>query len=842
MRIFSLTVICFFLNIALHAQQLSKLPVKTPDNSTANQPDNIYNIRQQYLLHVLHNPTEENDNDDDNDLARFNRWFNDVEVRCYPTGNLPRPDALLTAQRDAQKTTKSSARTTSTGTVWQPVGPMKIPIKNNGIGRVNCIIIDPIDTNTLYIGSACGGVNISHDHGATWHSNTDNFPSLSIADIAVNPIHTDTIYAATGDGYGYEEGYNIFWGGLYSAGVMMSTDGGNTWNTTGLSYLQSDREVVQKLLINPIQPNILLAATRNGISRTTDAGATWTSVYSFDHVYSMAFRPFSPDTIYAITNSDLIVSYDTGATWSVLNTGLNPSADRATLGVSNAAPNAVWLLDSHNNMQWSHDAGVTFTTTYGSPGDSASFYGYYDRVFAISPTDSNYALAFGEFMTKTSDGGFAWYGLNPSHSVHVDNHAVAINPLNPYTIYAGDDGGISVTYNGGAKWKNLANGLMISQIYRLGVSHQNPYYMICGLQDNGSLTFDGTNWTECTGGDGEACAIHPFNDYLQISSSQNGYFSMSYNQGASFGGLTITSETGNWTSPVAFDPMNQSVIYFGYKNIYATYDAGSTFHNITHSTPFSGGAYSLVVAPSNDSVIYAADYSHIIRSTDFGTTWTDVTSGLPAASVAITKIAVDPSNALRLFVTFSGYTAGEKLYLSNDGGATWANISSNLPNIPADCIAVDTSTPGALFVGTDLGVYYTDSSMSGWSIYSTGLPTVIANDLDINYANYKVRVATYGRGIWENNIVKPMPSGIKTIPASRFALQVYPNPTKTSWRLAFPKQKPANYSVKVSDEGGRTVLKQQNVDVIDASGLASGVYTIEMADGVATYTVKAIKE
>src|SRR4051812_27270631 len=163
--------------------------------------ENIYAIKKQFLDEVLHNPAERNEDDADNDLARFNRWFNLLEPRCFPSGNLPRPDILLTEYERAS-VLKKGTRTTSGSPVWSSVGPSYVAGTLFGIGRVNCIVIDPIDTSTLYIGTACGGVWISHNCGGTWASTSDNFPSLSVADIAVNPHHTDTLYAATGDGYG----------------------------------------------------------------------------------------------------------------------------------------------------------------------------------------------------------------------------------------------------------------------------------------------------------------------------------------------------------------------------------------------------------------------------------------------------------------------------------------------------------------------------------------------------------------------------------------------------------------------------------------------------------------
>jgi photosystem II stability/assembly factor-like uncharacterized protein len=811
--------------------------------STLPNSENIYTIKKQYLETVLHNPSDKDESGADNDLERFNRWFNFAEPRCYPSGNMPRPDVLLRANEEARQSLGAGQRTSSVS-VWQPLGPVNVPAGFFGIGRINCIVIDPIDTSTLYVGAACGGVWISHNGGATWTSNTDNFPSLSVADIAVNPHHTDTLYAATGDGYGYEyaNDSSIFWGGLYSAGVMKSTNGGATWNTTGLSYLQSNRDIIQKLLIHPNNPNILLAATRNGIYRTSDAGATWT-VVDTGHVFSMAFHPLHPDTVYAINTVNLRVSYNAGLTWQTLYPGMNSSGDRCTIAVSPVSPNSIWVLNDINSLLVSHDLGLTFNYLT-SPAAAASFYGYYDRVLGISPGDSTFIISSGMNIGASVDGGYTWNTLDSSaYYIHPDNHAVAFNPGDPSTIYFGNDGGIVVTHDNGNSYTNISNGLMISQVYRMSSSRQTPYLMLAGLQDNATFFNDGTSWLISNGpfGDGMACAIYPGDDNYQIASTQYGNFAISYDGGVTFNPVAIGSAIGWWTSPVAFDANSPDTIFFGLDDIYASYDGGATLNNLTFTAPFPYGSVSLAVAPSNINVIYAADFGHLLKTTDGGVTWTDITGTLPA-SLAITGIAVDYKNSGLVYVTMSGYATGNKVFMSNTGGATWNNISYGLPNIPADCIAVDSSTPGALFVGTDIGAYYTDSTHPGsWAIYNTGLPNVIVDDIEINYTNYKVRAATYGRGIWECNLAKIIPSlGINAL--SKAQLKLYPNPATTSWQVVFLDQKQTNYTIKVSDINGAILHTQRNTAIVNAAGYASGAYNIEVIVGQYHYNLKAIKE
>lgn len=809
----------------------------------SEQQDNVYKIREA----VLHTGTDKEikGGNEDDDVAKFNRWFNMAEVRSYPSGNLSHADALLNAYHAefSDYKRKREAKLTGNPAPWQMLGPI------GGVGRVNCIVVDPQNSNTIYIGAACGGVWISHDGGSSWASNSDNFPSMSIADIAVNPLNTDTIYAATGDGYGYEEdtASNIFWGGLYTAGVLRSTDGGNTWATTGFSNQQLNRNIIQKLIINPTNPNILMAGTRQGIFMTTDAGTSWQSVFP-SQVYSMAFRPGSPDTVYASTHSDLIVSYDGGTNWQILYASISsgayqqgPYQDRISIAVSPASPKSIWVLDNNDKLKCSHDGGLSFDTSFGSP--PANFYGYYDRVLVVSPVDSNNILACGMNMEQSHDGGHTWQTLGSS-TVHVDNHAIAFDPQNPSTFYNGNDGGVYVTTDNGQTWNDIGDSIAISQIYRTTSSRQDPYVLLCGLQDNSTLRYDGYNWNFEIGGDGQACAIHPQNDYIQIGSYQNGKFFLSTDQGNTFYPLNIGT-FGAWTSPVVFNPNSTDTIYFGLRGIYASYDMGNTFTDLTPTDHFTHGyfpgATCLSMAPSNTHILYAADNGHIIRTTNGGGTWTDITGNLPANSVAITHIAVDFNNPMRVYVTMSGYNAGQKVYVNNTGGITWANISYNLPNIPANCIAVDSSTNGALFVGTDMGVYYTDATMSSWTKYSTGLPNVIVNDIDINYTNYKIRAATYGRGLWECDLPK-VPLSVPNIPTTYCTeISLYPNPANDTWNIVFSKNQVSDYSVSVSNMTGQIIYHSQNQTAINASAFASGIYIVDVRTNNAHYYIKAVK-
>jgi photosystem II stability/assembly factor-like uncharacterized protein len=814
---------------------LAQSAVNTSVSSTSfDKKVNIYELKNKYLQEVLHNPTSESTTSDDNELERFNRWFHRMEPRCYPSGDLPEGDKLLKIYNGTKNIANRATKTTDSSG-WVPIGP-------TGMGRVNCIVPDPSDSNRLYAGAACGGVWVSNDGGHSWATNTDNFPSLSIADIVVNPKHNDTVYAATGDGYGYETDYSMFWGGLYSAGVMQSSDGGASWHITGLSFLQTDVNIIQKMLLHPDSTSVLLVATRKGIYRSADAGNTWT-LTDTGHVYSMAMHPVNHNVIYAINGPNLKISYNGGLTWQFRHTGVNTLGSRGTVAVSKASPSSLWIINDANELLVSSDMGMTLTPSVSSPAATSQFYGYYDRVLGVSPFDPMFIVANGMSMGVSTDGGLSWANLDPGYAVHPDNHAVAFSYTNPAVIYSGNDGGVYRSRDWGNTWQNLTSDLSIAQVYRVASSNQNPYLMLTGLQDNNTfIHYTNGNWTDICGGDGMTCLIFPQDDNYMLASYQFGTFYGSMDQGVTFSQLSGPPQTGYWTTPAAWSRTEPNTIFFGYKDIIATYDMGSTYVNLTTDTPFHHyGANAIAVAPSNPQFMYVSDFSHILRTSDGGSTWTDITFNLPSAFCAITRIAVDYTDPKLIYVSLSGYLGGRKVYALTMGGTHWANVSGSLPNLPVNCIVTDSSAPGALYAGTDIGVYRKDSSNPIWTLYQTGLPNVIVDDLEINYTNRKIRAATYGRGVWECSLPARHNNAVVNLNASEPSASLYPNPAFEQWKIIFGKKFSGEFTVELTDISGRTIAVAHNTDIVDARNLQPGIYFIKIVSGSEHVELKAVK-
>ena len=728
----------------------------------SSPPRNLYSIQDHFYATWGHkdNTTinhdldqDEEENEEDSYYNEFKRWEYLMQSRTYPSGNLPDPGILF---QEYDRYQKSHPASTTRSATWSPVGNAVVPGNGGGVGRINVIRIDPTNTNTIYIGSAGGGVWKTTNGGTTWMDITTNIPVTSIADIAIDPTNPNNIYLATGDGYGYEATWqmdNDFWGGVYSAGVLKSIDGGNTWSPTGLSYAQSNNQIIQRLIIHPTNPAILLAATRNGIYRTADGGATWTLVDA-DHCYDMEFNTANPDIIYAGGNLNILRSVDAGATWSVLKSNLC-STGRISIETTAANSNVIYALCQSGSLFKSTDGGVTWTNKL-SPSGYASFYGYYDLVLECSDANENYLLAGGLSVAKSTNGGTSWSTISSwscstcSNYVHADNHDLEFLPGSTQTIYSSNDGGIFKSTNLGTSWTDLSTGLRLAQAYRLSSSATNPSIVYSGWQDNGSNRWNGTSYTQVYGADGMETLIDYTNSNTVFIESQYGNIYRSTNGGSTFN--FVAPSSGAWLTEYIMDPLDHNKMYAGYASLYKSTNNGSSWTSI--GSNLYGGDYctAIAVAPSNTNYIYTSSLGVMKKSTDGGSNWSTITTGLPVGSVGINYIAVSNLDPNSVWVALSGYSDGNKVFHSTDAGSTWINVSGTLPNLPVNTIVYENGSPNRVYIGTDIGVYYRDDNLSDWAFYNDGLPNVMVHELEINYTSGKLLAATYGRGIWQSDL------------------------------------------------------------------------------------------
>ncbi|MFN0156798.1 MAG: T9SS type A sorting domain-containing protein [Bacteroidota bacterium] len=714
---------------------------------------NFYDIQRAFNQHWEGKDTKQKGKG----WKQFKRWEWFWEQRVYPTGEFPDPMQLY---KETLRTKSSRGNGAVNGTGWTSMGPSSSSGGYSGLGRLNCVRVHPTDPNTILVGSAGGGLWVSTDNGTSWSTTTDELPSIGVTDVIVDPTNTNIIYIATGDGDG---------GNTYSIGVMKSTDSGATWNTTGLNWATSQTRRISRLLMHPANPNLIYAAG-SGIHRTTDGGATWIQVNG-GTFRDMEFKPDNPSVLYASgTTSAVFRSTNGGDSWSQINNGMTGGGGRTALGVSPANPDYVYALVSNASTSGflgfyrSTNAGDSWSLRANSPnllgweidGSDNGGQGWYDLGLAVSPTNADEVYLGGVNQWKSTDGGAAWtiismwYGTGVVAEVHADQHDLWFVP-GTNTLYSANDGGIYRTTDGGTNWQWLGNGLRITQFYRFGTSATNPSIIIAGAQDNGTKAVNAGNWWDALGGDGMEAIVDYSNENIMYGSLYYGDIRKSFNGGFSFTPITNgITEGGAWVTPYVMDPMDPNTLYAGFNNLWKTVNGGSTWERISQ---FGGGTLTiLAVAPSDPNVIYAGRSSGLFRTTDGGATnWSPISS--PSGAGALTYLAVHPTNPNLIWVTCSGYSSGNKVFRSENGGTTWANVSGALPNVPVNCIVFQNNSPDRLYVGTDIGVYYRDLVTGDWVDFNASLPNVEVTELEIQYFARKIRAATYGRGVWESDLL-----------------------------------------------------------------------------------------
>ncbi len=628
---------------------------------------------------------------------------------------------------------------------------------NGGLGRVNVIAFHPTDSDIIYVGVPAGGLWKTTDGGTSWSPMSDVLASLGVSGIAVDHTTPSTVYILTGDGDG---------GQTKSIGVMKSTDGGGTWTSTGLSWSVTSFHKGYKLLMHPTTSSTMFAATTIGLLKTTDSWATWTTEIS-GSFRDIEFKPGDPTTVYACKKDTFYRSTDTGATWTLISSGLPTGESRAALAVSPADSGYVYYLagpggasgaSTYKGMYLSTDSGLTFSTKsttpnilgYDSAGGGTSDQSWYDLAIAVNPLDKDNTITGGINIWRSTDGGASntmiahWYSPTATQYVHADIHELVYNPLDDI-LYSGSDGGISKSTDNGVTWTNIWDGLEIMQFYRIVGVEDDQDLLIGGTQDNGSNKYTGSTTIEhILGGDGMDCMINYLDHDNIYYSFQLGGLQRSTDGGVSSTGIQPSGSTGAWVTPYAMDASDPTIIYGGYDDVYRSTNMGTSWSNLG-----SDGSGALAVGIDDPARIYAATGSTIATSADTGGSWSTITGTWPA--LTITFIALDPADAKRIWITLGGYTSGHKVYESTDAGVSWTNVTGSLPNSPALSIAYqDTGgTPmDAMYVGMGVGIYYKSDS-TAWTLYNTGLPNVPIYDLQINYDNCKIRAGTFGRGLWE---------------------------------------------------------------------------------------------
>jgi photosystem II stability/assembly factor-like uncharacterized protein len=529
---------------------------------------------------------------------------------------------------------------------------------------------------------------------------------------------------------------------------------------------------------------------------------------------------------------------------------------------------------SYFGLYRSADGGNTFTLRSNSPnilgmlsnGSSPGGQGWYDLALAVSPTAANTVMVGGINVWSSTNGGTNWscvgrgYGAvtDPSH-IHPDVHSLYFKPGSGTVVYCCNDGGVFKSTNTGSQWNDISSGLQIMEFYSISSSQTSATTVLGGAQDNGANLYSSGLWASVAQGDGMHVAIDYSNANNMYEEQPFGDMSFSNDGGISWPNISPDSSSGgNWVTPFVIDPNNHNTIYAGlnnpegYNTLFKSTDQGSTWTMLPHFLS-SGITFieAIAVAPSNSNFIYVATGPEVIsvagcnvlyKTTNGGTSWATITGTLPLNNAPLTCIAVKSNDPNSVWITCSNYLANDKVFKTTNGGTTWVNITGNLPNVPVNCIVYVPNTPNGVFIGTDLGVFYSDDYTGGWINFNTNLPNVIVNQLDIQTATHKLRAGTFGRGLWETPI--PASTNINVVNTTSNSTNIFPNPTTGEVFVNFPANENTNISVfnVIGDLIDDVTIESSglNQTKIDLSKQPKGIYLIRIQTGETVSTEKVV--
>jgi photosystem II stability/assembly factor-like uncharacterized protein len=709
--------------------------------------------------------------------------------RANADGSIP-PTAYqeaLAQTRRIERDTRRSAPQLS-DVQWRLLGPSNIG------GRLIDLVLDPNTPGTVYVAAGTGGVWKSTDGGVTltgaW---SDDLPQ-SMGALAIAP--DGTLYAGTGEP---DHGGG---GSYYGTGVYRSTDGGKSWVSLGLE----NTGAIGRIRIDPTNPQRIFVAAQGrlfdtggdrGVYLSENGGASWRQVLDGINdstgAIDLAINPDNPDIIlaalwdklrfpdgreYGGPGSGVYRSSDGGETWSRIGAPLPASASEpGRIGVAFAPsdPNRAYAItnDRIGNLTGffvSNDAGVTWTRPMtGEPALDAAdggFAWWFARLW-VDPDDADHVFSAGVPMMESTNGGLTW---TRGRGIHVDQHAMAWDPHTEDRVYVGNDGGLYWSDQNGnviGAWSN-ARVQPYMQFYAMDASAQDVTRTSGGTQDNGSLrSWGGTDWNEHWGGDGMMNRINPVDLNNVYACFQNGGCARSDN-----GGDTMTfirplfaGTRFNWVSPLEIAAAAPDTVYFGSNILNRSDDRGRTWRAVSPDltggpTPRNATSFGTIttigIAPTDEDVVYVGtDDGRLWATKDGGATWTRLTDpDLPDRWV--TRVTVDPEDPNLGWVTYSGFRSESEtqphVLETTDGGANWKNISGNLPQAPVNDVIRHPEHRGWLYIGTDMGVFFTPNRGRNWLKVGESFPRVPVTDVHFHAGSSTLFAATFGRSIYRATI------------------------------------------------------------------------------------------
>lgn len=651
---------------------------------------------------------------------------------------------------------------------WEWLGPGNIG------GRTRALLIDRNTPTTFYAGAVGGGVWRSTNSGTSWQPLTGFSANLAANCIVADPLNPNTIYVGTGEGF-----FNA--DALRGAGIFVTTNGGTTW-TQLPSTNNSNFNFVNRLAISANGMTIL-AATGSGLFRSTNGGLAWTTPTGGVGVRMLDcdFHPTDSNRcICSTSGARLWSSTDAGATFTAAQ-GLGSNTDgffeRTESCYARQTPANIYCsIDRAGGTIFrSTDNGLNFTQR-GTGSNYLSSQGWYDNIiWAGDPTNADRVLVGGIDIWRSTDGGATLTKISDwtraPLSAHADNHEIitppAYNGTTNQELLVANDGGV---YRAGSvfdtvatnvTWQELNNNYGVTQFYG-GDGNATSGVYVGGTQDNGTNRFTPganatENWLMYIGGDGGFSAADQTSpnffygefQWLGLHRSSNGGASASFIAG----GLP-EAQPGqtNFISPFVLDPNVPTRLLAGAQRLWRSVDsraASVVWNPIKAST----GSFisAIAVNPRNSDQIWVGHNNGDVFSTNDGTatnpTWVK-RDGTFLPNRYCERLAVDPRNGNTIYASFGGFSTGN-IWKSTDAGSTWTDVSGNLPAAPINGIAVHPTRANWLYVGTEVGVFGSETGGTTWSPTNEG-PLNVAVD-EVKFVGNFLLAVTHGRGMYRIN-------------------------------------------------------------------------------------------
>ncbi|HEY0868483.1 MAG TPA: hypothetical protein VGE01_13950 [Fimbriimonas sp.] len=723
-------------------------------------------------------------------------------------------------------------------------------------GRVADIAVFEKEPRIFYTATAGGGLWKTVNGGITFQVVFDKGSSGSLGAVAVSQTNPDIVYIGTGEASSRN---SVAWGD----GVYRSNDGGKTWTHLGLVETRQ----IAKIAIHPDNPDVAYVAAlgnlwgaskERGVYKTTDGGKTWSQVLAVDDrtgAVDLQMDPKRPDTLMAAMwqrvrkpydfisggpGSGLYKTTNGGRNWRRVSRGLPAGSPLGRIGISYFRKDPRHLVASVEYKAPPAPAAATAPAPAGQPGAQprrpVSFNGggvfrssdggetwvkasdlnprpFYFSMPRQDPVELDRVYLPAINMHVSSDGAKTFEAIRLS--VHVDFHAMWINPADPNHLIVGSDGGVAQSRDRGATWEHL-NSMPIGQFYAVAYDMRKPYWVYGGLQDNGSWglptqTIKGGPgfWDAIgvAGGDGFHVAVDPDDPYTVYAESQGGAAVRVDLKSGAQKGIRPRPPQGetyryNWSTPIILSPHNPQTLYLGGNRLFRSVNRGDAWTVVSPDlttndlakqsvgklsvTPEDTGAerhctiVTISESPLKQGLLYVGTDDGLVQMThDDGKTWTNLTASIPdlPANTWCSRVLASKFVEGRVYATFDGHRDNDfkpYVFVSEDYGKSWTKLHASLPDWDSIYVICEGErNPDLLFLGSehslrvslDRGLSWTRlnggvapaPSAANVGPFSTGagtaapvnyFPTVAVHDLKIHRREGDLIVGTHGRSIW----------------------------------------------------------------------------------------------